>query len=67
MSFIPIDNNHFVNTKNIDFVSQEIIEGEQVIFVTFGGSKLRVSDSNVDTVLTVMRNLGKEEGNFVGK
>jgi hypothetical protein len=67
MSFIPIDSNHFVNTKNIDHISQEIIDGETIIFVTTGGDKLRVAEGNVDTVLSVMHNLDKEEGNWAGR
>jgi len=67
MPFIPIDNNHFINTKNVDYVGMEILDGELVLFVKSGGDKLIVAEGNADAVMNMVRNQGKDEGNWVGR
>jgi hypothetical protein len=67
MSFIAIDDNHYINTKNIDFVGQDNINGELVMVVGIGGSKFIVPKDNVETIMNIIRNQDKEEGNWVGR
>lgn len=66
MSFIPVDNDHYVNTKNIDYVGQEIVDGDLIVFVKSGGDRLIVNREHVDTLFNVIRNQDKEEANWAG-
>jgi hypothetical protein len=67
MPFIAIDENHFVNTKNIDYVGQDSIDGQTVVFIKSGGDRLLVKRGFEGTVFNVVRNQDKEEGNWVGR